>query len=196
MSLLDQAQLSGFKKLVNGDLSVENAVIIWTNFAGKPTKFVQNGGKRTFALVLTETVADELKNEGWNVKKREGREEGDDPLYFTEIAVNLEGRFPPKIMLLTEFHGVKSGNALNEHSIGQLDVIDIETVDMIIHPYEHNFSSVSKIKGYLKAIYITQAKDENFGGKYSDYETLKVNEEGSITEELYSATPEDDDVPF
>ena len=79
MSLLEAARNSEFKRLVNGDLSVENAVIIWTNFEGRATKFNPNGGKRTFALVLTEEVAEMLREEGWNVKTREGRDEGDDP---------------------------------------------------------------------------------------------------------------------
>ena len=47
MSLLEAARNSEFKRLVNGDLSVENAVIIWTNFEGRATKFNPNGGKRT-----------------------------------------------------------------------------------------------------------------------------------------------------
>ena len=77
----------------------EDAVIIWTNFEGRATKFNPNGGKRTFALVLTEEVAAMLREEGWNVKTRDGRDEGDDPLYFTEIVVNMESQFPPKVVL-------------------------------------------------------------------------------------------------
>ena len=42
MSLLEAARNSEFKRLVNGDLSVENAVIIWTNFEGRATKFNPN----------------------------------------------------------------------------------------------------------------------------------------------------------
>ena len=38
MSLLEAARNSEFKRLVNVDLSVENAVIIWPNFEGRATK--------------------------------------------------------------------------------------------------------------------------------------------------------------
>jgi len=185
MSLLEAARNSEFKRLVNGDLSVENAVIIWTNFAGKPTKFNPQGGKRTFALVLTEEVAERLRNEGWNIKMREGREEGEDPLYFTEIVVNMESTYPPKVVLYTEFRGKKSANKLTERTVGQLDTIDIANVDLVVHPYEHGFSSVATVKGYARALYVTQGQDSYFGGKYSEYEEVPLG--GDVT---------DDDIPF
>ena len=52
----------------NRELVVENAVIMWSNFGGSPTKFNPDGGKRTFDLVLTERVAMSLISDGWNVK--------------------------------------------------------------------------------------------------------------------------------
>ena len=201
MSLLEAARNSEFKRLVNGDLSVENAVIIWTNFEGRATKFNPNGGKRTFALVLTEEVAAMLREEGWNVKTRDGRDEGDDPLYFTEIVVNMESQFPPKVVLYTEFRGKKSANKLNERSIKQLDTIEIENVDVVVHPYEHGFSSVATIKGYARAVYVTQGQDSYFGGKYADYEEvpegrgqLQLGDSGGEFADYQDVT--DDDIPF
>ena len=202
MSLLEAARNSEFKRLVNGDLSVENAVIIWTNFEGRATKFNPNGGKRTFALVLTEEVAAMLREEGWNVKTRDGRDEGDDPLYFTEIVVNLNSTFPPKIVLYTEFRGRKSAHKLTEErTIKQLDTIDIANVDVVIHPYEHGFSSVATIKGYARAIYVTQGQDSYFGGKYADYEEvpegrgqLQLGDSSGQFSDYEEVT--DDDIPF
>ena len=182
MSLLESARNSEFKKLINGDLSIEGAIIIWTNFEGRPTKFNPAGGKRTFVLVLTDTVAEELRNEGWNIKTREPREEGEDPLFFTEIVINMDSKFPPKVVLYSEFNGKKSANKLTSETIRQLDSINIANVDVIIHPYEHNFSSVANVKGYANALYITQAPDSNFGGKYAEYEMGGVDS--------------DDDIPF
>lgn len=189
MSYLEEARNSEFKELVNGDLSVENAVIIWTNFEGRPTKFKPAGGQRTFVLVLSEKVADQLKEAGWNVKYREGREEGDDPLYYTEIVVNMESQFPPKVVLLTEFRGRKSANRLTASAVGQLDSLEIANVDLIIHPYEHDFSDVASIKGYAKAIYVTQGQDSYFGDKYEDYEPVNNFEE-------LEPVDQDDEVPF
>lgn len=195
MSYLQEAQESVFKKLMNGDLSVENAVIIWTNFEGKPTKFKPAGGQRTFVLVLTESAAEDLKSEGWNVKTREGREEGDDPLYFTEIVVNMDSKFPPKVMLLTEFRGRKTANRLTANAVKQLDYIDIDNVDLIIHPYEHGMSAVASVKGYAKVVYITQGKDEYFGDKYDEYEEEIIGDPSS-GDHQFSDNVDDDEIPF
>lgn len=172
MTLLERARESKVTRLVNGDLSIEGAVIIWRNFAGAPTKVNPAGGKRTFALVLDEGLAEELTNEGWNVKYREPKVDGDDALITTEIVANMESKYPPKVVLISEFRGRMRQNELDGDTIGHLDDIRLENVDLVIHPYEHG-RGVYKVKGYLKAIFVTQAQsDAYFGGKYSniDYE--------------------------
>ena len=103
----------------------------------------------------------------------------------------MVSQFPPKVVLYTEFRGKKSANKLNERSIKQLDTIEIENVDVVVHPYEHGFSSVATIKGYARAIYVTQGQDSYFGGKYADYEEVNREEAG------YGESVEDDDtIPF
>lgn len=169
MSLLEEARKSDFKQLDNGDLSVENAVIIWLNFEGRPTKFNPAGGKRSFTLVLDEFMAEELRKKGWNVKEREPLDEGGDMLYFTEIILNLDSKFPPVVRLYTHFGGRKAMINMSAKNVGNLDRIDIENVDVIIHPFEHGFSSVASVKGYANVLHVTQAEDTNFGGKYNEY---------------------------
>lgn len=172
MSLMEKARNSVFKRMVNGDLSVENAVIIskWSNFAGRPTDLNPNGGKRTFDLVLTEDIADELKAEGWNIKYREPKEEGDDPLIFTEIVVNMESKYPPKVVLYSEVRGKKRSNRLYGDDVKELDTIDMENMDVIVHPYEHGRGQY-KVKGYANAIYVVQASQASyFDDKYADWD--------------------------
>ena len=100
MSLLSKAENeSVFETLVNGDISIENAVIIWSNFEGRPTEWNPKGGKRTFNVVLPRKIADQLSKEGWNVKVREPRDEDDDPLIFTEVVLNMDSQYPPRVFL-------------------------------------------------------------------------------------------------
>lgn len=176
MSLLERARNSKFERLENGDLSVENAVIIWSNFEGRPTTFNPAGGKRTFTLVLSEEWADILRAEGWNVKYREPKEEGDDPLIFTEIVVNMASKYPPRVAVYSQFRGRKNVAYLDERNIKQLDEIDIQSIDVVIHPYEHGRSASSRIKGYARVICAVQAQDSYFGGKYADWEEDRVEE--------------------
>ena len=168
MSLLSRAEKSIFKKLNSGELVVENAVIIWTNFAGAPTKYDRNGGKRTFNLVLPEYMADELTADGWNVKTREARDEDGDPLYFTEIAINLDARKPPMFTVYTEFAGKKRARPLRGDAVGELDNIDIESVDLVIGVHRYDGEKYTA-KGYANVVNVIQAKDEYFGDKYADY---------------------------
>ena len=59
------------------NINIEGAMIIWKNFSGERDKF--NPGKRGFSVVIDDTVmADELRQEGWNVKDRPLQEGADD----------------------------------------------------------------------------------------------------------------------
>lgn len=192
----ERVKNSEFKVLINGDISIQNATIMrfgnWSNFEGKPTKFTPAGGKRTFNLVLTEVVADALRADGWNVKTLESREEGDEPTYITQIIVNLNSDPPPVIKIYTNFHGKKRANELNENTIKILDTVSIENIDMVIHPYVHNFpNSQYTTNGYIKGLFVTQAYDESFdfGGKYDEYE--EYHDSVPMGDD-----PNDDTIPF
>lgn len=170
MSFMSRAKESTFKFLPNGNLSVENAVIIWTNFSGAPTKFNPAGGKRTFSLVVPENIADELRVRGWNVKQRPPRDPEDDDLLTTEIVVNMNSKYPPKIFLCSEFAGKRTMRKLSEETVGELDQADIMNVDIDIHPYEHNRGPFT-VKGYCDTLYATTRPVNDFGGKYAAYMT-------------------------
>lgn len=152
-----------------GNLKVEHAVIFWTNFRGDPTRFNPAGGKRVFNLGLTPAMAEELTEAGWNVHERAGREEDDDPLFFTEIVVNMKSQYLPRVYLCTERLGKKRMVRLYEDTIGELDNMRYENVDVVIHPHEHNVGAYT-FKGYANELIVTQAESELFGGKYAEYE--------------------------
>lgn len=169
MSLLEKARKSVFTRLQNGNLKVENAVVIWTNFAGKPTAFNPAGGKRTFSLVLNEEVGEILKEEGWNVKFREPKLEGDDTLITTEIVVNMDAVRPPLVKLYTKFKGRGKETDLVGDMVGQLDNIQIENIDVVVRPYNHGRPGLYSVKGYAQEIRVIQAQDGYFDDKYADW---------------------------
>ena len=61
-----------------------------------------------------------------------------------------------------------------------------------MHPYEHGFSSVATIKGYARAVYVTQGQDSYFGGKYADYEEVPEGR-GEFADHQEDS---EDDIPF
>lgn len=171
MTAVEVANRAQYTKLNNGDLSVEGAAIIYKNFAGAPTNFNPNGGKRTFALVLTRSVADMLVEEGWNVKHRPPRDEGDDDLYYTEIVLNMESEYPPRVNLLTRYGDRENLVKLDSETVGLLDNSILVDIDLVIHPYRHGRANAAgaTVKGYLKVMYATTEPYMDFGGKYDRF---------------------------
>lgn len=137
-----------------GILQIDDARIVYRNFSGAPSKFNREGD-RNFAIIIEDMeTANTLLNEGWNVKIKAPREEGDDPFIFLTVKVKFNDRGPAAYL--------KSGSALNkltEETIGMLDDIDIAGVDLDIRPYDWEVSGKSGRTAYLHSIHVTQEVD-------------------------------------
>lgn len=166
-SIIERAKNSEFTFFENGDFEVTNAVLVYRNFAGRPTDFNKQGGRRTFGLVVTEEVGEYLQDNGWNVKIREPKQEGDEPFQYTEVVVSYNGLYPPDIRLITEVNGGRKGKMLTEATVGCLDQVWIENCDVRIHPRRHDSHGYT-FKGYANKVVVTQAKRDFFGSRYSD----------------------------
>lgn len=165
------AKTARYTRRPNGDLSVEGAAIIYKNFSGRPTPINPAGGKRTFNLVVPKELADDLVSEGWNVKYRPPREEGDDDMFYTEIVVRMDSQYPPKMFLIFERADGSNMIQLNEETVHELDDNRLKNVDLIIHPFAHGRVNAagSTVKGYLTALYATQDPMLDFDGKYERF---------------------------
>lgn len=143
----------------------KNARIMWRNFSGKPDKYNTAGGKRNFCLALDESVVDEMIADGWNVKKREAQDGYSAPLYYLPVEVSWK-KEAPKIVLIS---GDNREN-LDELTVGVLDNVQIEKVDLSIEASQYNMSGRSGIKAYLHSLYLTAVRDEleEIYGKYDD----------------------------
>lgn len=169
---LEAVQNSQFYFKDNHTLEVQNAVIIWTNFRGEANRFGNTA--RTFNLVLTEPVAEELDSQKWRVRSVDSGnvDENGNPILikFVNIKVNIDSAYPPTVTLYTEYNGKKSRKTLDKDTIGELDRADIKMVDCVVNAY------VSKkfpdhVTGYLKKMNVVQEPDVVFGGKYDDWDS-------------------------
>ncbi len=154
-----------------GILQIDDAKIIYRNFTGAASKFNREGDRNFAVLIDDQDVADALIAEGWNVKIKPPREEGDEPFMYLPVKVKYTG-FGPVAYL-------KSGNRLNkldEDGIFCLDDIEIESVDLDIRPYDWEFSGKEGRTAYLQSIHVTQRIDR-FAARYHNEEAASQDDE-------------------
>ena len=148
------------------NLEIENAQLMggqFKNFSGEKRKFNADG-RRNFHIKLESGIADQLINDGWNVKVLAPREEGDEPVYHLKVEVSYKN-FPPKIYLIAG----RKKTLLNEDTVGTLDTAEITNADIIISPYhwviDNQAGHSEGIKAYVDTMYVT-IKEDCFAGKY------------------------------
>jgi hypothetical protein len=134
---------------------MEGVRIIFRNFAGKEGQFNREGD-RNFAVLLDDTVANSMAEDGWNVKWLKPREDEEDESQqaYLQVSVNFKGR-PPRVVLVTS----RGRTNLDESAVEMLDWADIRNVDLIVRPYEWAVNGKTGIKAYLQAIYATIEED-------------------------------------
>ena len=144
------------------NINIEGATIIWKNFSGERDKF--NPGKRGFSVVIDDVVmADELRQEGWNIKERPLQEGADPSEQEWTLPVKLNMNRYTQVWLIVGNHKT----LLDENTVAQLDVVDIIDCDISIRPYEWEMSGRTGITAYVDSMYVT-IRENKFAEKYAD----------------------------
>ena len=147
-----------------GILQIEDARIIYRNFAGIGSKYNRDGDRNFAVIIPNQEIADELIADGWAVKIKPPRDEDESPFMYLPVKVKFNNRGPAAY--------VKSGNSvqrLNEETIGMLDEIDIQSVDMDLRGYDWEVNDKKGKSAYLQAINVIQNIDR-FGAQYQAQE--------------------------
>ena len=144
-----------------GVLFVEDAVLIHRNFAGRPGPY-NAAGVRSFSLLIEDPeVAQQMRDDGWNVKIKPPREEGDGMFCFLPVSVVFptpERNFPMKIV---QFSDNGQARELDEISVANLDRARFKSCKVAIRPYNWTTATGSGIKAYLRTMHV-ELEPEDF----------------------------------
>lgn len=137
-----------------GILQIDDARIVYRNFAGVGGKFNREGD-RNFSLVIPdEELRDRLLQDGWNVKSKPGRDEDDGDFMTLPVKIKFNDRGPNVYL--------RSGsrvNKLDEETIGLLDDVEILSINLDVRPYDWEVNGKTGRTAYLQSIEVVQLLD-------------------------------------
>lgn len=141
--------------------NIDGRDIIFRNFEGRGDKFNREGD-RNFSLRIREREsANALSDEGWNVKIKDARDEDEEDFMRLPIKVKFTA-YGPNIYLWSGNNRVE----LDEESIGCLDSIEIDHVNMDVRPYNWEVSGKTGRTAYLQTIEVFQ-RTNRFEERYN-----------------------------
>ncbi len=146
-------------------IALENATLYFRNFSGTAGTY-NAAGQRNFCVLLPEDVAEQLQKDGWNIRRLPENDDGTPGAPYTQIKVNFKTaptKQPPDIQIISS----RGKTRLNEDTVHILDWADIDSVDLIINPYEWSVNQNTGRKGYVKSMYVKIHENE-FEAKYYD----------------------------
>ena len=132
-------------------LELENVSVIFKNFAGRASNFNDEGDRNFSVLIRDQEVAQQLMEQGWNIKELRSTDEFEEVAYHLSVKVNYDSYYPPRIFIVKEGGEL---TALDEASVSYLDYARIQSADVQINPYSWSVSGKVGVKAYLSAMWV------------------------------------------
>ena len=141
--------------------NIDGRDIIFKNFEGRGDKFNREGD-RNFSLRFRDpALADEVAKDGWNVRIKPARDEDEDDFMRLPIKVKFTD-YGPKVYLWSGDNRVE----LDEESVGCLDNIEIDHVNMDVRPYNWTVNGRDGRTAYLQVLEVFQ-RTNRFEERYN-----------------------------
>lgn len=147
-----------------GILQIDDARIIYRNFAGHGSKFNREGDRNFAVIIPNQEIADELIESSWNVKIKPPRDDQDMPFMYLPVKIKFNDR-GPNVYLVTG----ERRNKLDEEAVGCIDDIDISSVSLDIRPYDWEVNGKIGRTAYLQAMQVIQEIDR-FAARFAEEE--------------------------
>lgn len=153
----------------NETVIIENARLIFKNFAGNATPFNREGARNFCVILEDQDVVDAMIEDGWNIKFLKARDEDDQDTAYVQVTVNFKNVPPEVYSIIERRNGQKKKTQLNEDTIDSLDEVYITNVDLMLRPYHWSVQGKDGVKAYLKKMYVTIDPDI-LADKYADFD--------------------------
>ena len=145
------------------DIEFEDAAVRYLNLEGREGLY-NAAGDRGFTVLVPANRVDELIAKGWNIGFMKQRPDDDTPPQAKlDVSVSVKS-FPSKVYMISD------GNStlLDEHTMGMIDAMEIESIDLVIRGYAWEVNGNTGVKAYLKNGYFNVAVDR-FAQKWGIY---------------------------
>lgn len=144
-----------------GNVIIEDGRLLFKNFAGNETQF-NRGGDRNFCVFIDDPEAvEELNKRGWNVKIRQPRDEGDPVTHFVKVHVSYKFTGPKIFRHIGTQPNAPTFECF-EDTVGELDVDNILSADLVIAPSHWERNGNSGTSGYLQTMHAVIEADPFF----------------------------------
>lgn len=168
----------------DGTLIMEDARIVFRNFAGKEGMYNREGD-RNFCVLLEEDLARDMKEDGWNIKRLKPRDGEEIGTAYIQVSVGFKGR-PPRMVMITS----RGRTDLGEEECILFDWAEIATVDLIIRPYHWNVNGRTGVKAYLKSMFMV-IREDYLELKYADVPMAELESAKPVDVEAFQTEHDD-----
>lgn len=153
-------------------LVIEDAVLRFHNFAGAQTDFNMKGNRNFDVILPDKEMALAMGEKGWNIKIRKPIDPDDDPYYTLNVKINMDSRWPPKIIQVNRNQHIQYDAAM----LNGLDDVAMDDIGVVINGSEwENDRFGHGIKAYLDQMFF-RVKPSVFGHKYDLDEELETED--------------------
>lgn len=146
----------------NGKLLIEDGKILYRNFSGAASDF-NHEGDRNFNIVIDDpVVAQQMTEDGWNVKFKVPSASYPDGAHHIKVNVNFRSARGPRIFV----HDNGLMKELTAETVSELDQADILSCDALISPFHWERNGSSGVSAYLDTLHVV-IKGDPFMHKYN-----------------------------
>ena len=144
-----------------GTIIIENTRLVFRNFAGKESTYNREGARNTCVIIPDRGVAQQMAEDGWNVKYLRDDEEGNPGDPYIKVTLGYKGHTPPRVVMVTS----NGSTELFEDTVSILDSVDVLNVDVFLTPWIWDADTCA-IAAYVKSMYVT-IEEDYLAQKYS-----------------------------